>query len=153
MGYFRNTSVVDVNDTYLLKSSRSLSKGWGVCKLTDSQMAKLGYSIRHYLNRYRFSLNLNYNKQSNVLSSRSLLEQNSSLSESVFIKGGDTYGVNFSSNFYFRKLKSNLKVESSYSVSTSFNEINNSGLRKNNYASQRYNFEWRTNFKTAFNFH
>jgi len=153
MVYFRNTSFVDVNDTYLLKSSRSFSKGLGVFKLTDSQMANLGYSIRHYLNRYRFSLNLNYNKQSNVLSSRSLLEQNSSLSESVFIKGGDTYGVNFSSNFYFRKLKSNLKVESSYSVSTSFNEINNSGLRKNNYASQRYNIEWRTNFKTAFNFH
>lgn len=153
MVYFRNTSFVDVNDTYLLKSSRSFSKGLGAFKLTDSQMANLGYSIRHYLNRYRFSLNLNYSKQSNVLSSRSLLEQNSSLSESVFIKGGDTYGVNFSSNFYFRKLKSNLKVESSYSVSTSFNEINNSGLRKNNYANQRYNFEWRTNFKTAFNFH
>lgn len=153
MVYFRNTSFVEVNDTYLLKSSRSFSKGLGAFRLTDSQMANLGYSIRHYLNRYRFSLNLNYSKQSNVLSSRSLLDQNSSLSESVLIKGGDTYGVNFSSNFYFRKLKSNVKVESSYSVSTSFNEINNSGLRKNNYTNQRYNFEWRTNFKTAFNFH
>lgn len=150
---FRNTSFIDVNDTYLLTSSRSFSKGLGAFKLTDSQMANLGYSIRHYLNRYRFSLNINYSKQSNVLSSRSLIEQNSALSESVFIKGGDTYGINLSSNFYFRKLKSNVKIESSYSVSTSFNEINNSGLRKNNYGTQRYNFEWRSNFKTAFNFH
>src|SRR5690606_2390129 len=150
---FRNTSFVDVNDTYLLNSSRSFSKGLGAFKLTDSQMANLGYSIRHYLNRYRFSLNINYSKQSNVISSRSLIEQNSALSENVFIKGGDTYGINFSSNFYFRKLKSNVKVESNYSVSTSFNEINNSGLRKNNYGTQRYNFEWRSNFKTALNFH
>lgn len=150
---FNNTSFIDVNDTYLLTSSRSFSKGLGAFKLTDSQMANLRYSIRHYLNRYRFSLNINYSKQSNVLSSRSLIEQSSALSESIFIKGGDTYGINFSSNFYFRKLKSNVKVESSYSVSTSFNEINNSGLRKNNYGTQRYNFEWRSNFKTAFNFH
>jgi len=150
---FRNTSFIDVNDTYLLNSSRSFSKGLGAFKLTDSQMANLGYSIRHYLNRYRFSLNLNYSKQSNVLSSKSLIEQNSALSESVFIKGGETYGIRFTSNFYFRNLKSNLKLESDYSVSTSFNEINNSGLRKNNYGTQRYNFEWRSNFKTAFNFH
>src|SRR5690606_25385989 len=33
MVYFRNTSFVDVNDTYLLKSSRSFSKGLGVFKL------------------------------------------------------------------------------------------------------------------------
>lgn len=150
---FHNTSFLDVNDTYLLNSSRSFSRGLGEFKLTDYQMANLGYSIRHYLNRYRFSLNLNYSKQSNVLSNRSLLEQNSSLSESIFIKGGDTYGVNFSSNFFLRKLKSNLKIEGNYSFSTSFNEINQSGLRKNNYANQRYNFEWRSNFKSAFNFH
>lgn len=150
---FNNTSFIDVNDTYLLNSSRSFSKGLGAFKLTDSQMANLGYSIRHYLNRYRFSLNLNYSKQSNVLSSKSLIEQNSALSESVFIKGGETYGIRFASNFYFRNLKSNLKLEGNYSTSTSFNEVNNSGLRKNNYASQQYNFEWRSNFKTAFNFH
>ncbi|MBA5791576.1 carboxypeptidase regulatory-like domain-containing protein [Flavobacterium sp. xlx-214] len=150
---FNNTSFVDVNDTYLLTSSRSFSKGLGAFKLTDYQMANLGYSIRHYLNRYRFSFNLNYSKQSNVLSSRSLIEQNSSLSEKVFIKGGDTFGASFSSNFYFRKLKSNVKLEGSYSMSISFNEVNNSGLRKNNFNNQRYNFEWRTNFKIPFNFH
>src|SRR5690606_17034374 len=92
---FNNTSFVDVNDTYLLNSSRSFSKGLGAFKLTDSQMANLGYSIRHYLNRYRFSLNINYSKQSNVLSSKSLIEQNSALSESVYIKGGETYGIRF----------------------------------------------------------
>jgi len=150
---YRNTSFVDVNDTYLLTSSRSFSRGLGSFKLTDYQNASLGYSIRHYLNRYGFSANLNYSKQSNVLSSRSTIEQNSSLSESIFIKGGDTYGARLNSNFYLRTLKSNIKLEGNYSISTSFNEINNSGLRKNTYHSQRYNFEWRTSFKTAFNFH
>ena len=150
---YRNTSFIDVNDTYLLTSSRSFSRGLGSFKLTDYQIANMGYSIRHYLNRYRFSLNINYSKQSNMLASRSLIEQNSSLSESVFIKGGERYGARFASNFYLRKLKSNLKIESNYSIATSFNEINNSGLRKNQYQTQQYNVEWRTNFKSAFNFH
>ena len=150
---FNNTSFVNVNDTYLLTSSRSFSRGLGSFKLTDYQNANLGYSIRHYLNRYRFSFNLNYRKQSNVLTNRSFIEQSSSLSESILIKGGGTYGASFASNFYFRKLKSNLKLEGSYSMSTFFNEINNSGLRKNNSNNQRFNFEWRTNFKAAFNFH
>src|SRR5690606_22481427 len=121
---YRNTSFTDVNDTYLLTSSRSFLRGLGSFKLTDYQNANLGYSIRHYLNRYRFSFNLNYRKQSNVLTNRSFIEQSSSLSESVLIKGGDTYGASFASNFYFRKLKSNLKLEGSYSMSTFFNEIN-----------------------------
>lgn len=150
---FRSTSFIDVNDTYLLTSSRSFSRGLGSFKLTDYQNANLGYNIRHYLNRYRFSVHLNYSKQSNVLSNRSTIEQNSSLSERVFIKGGDTFGASVHSNFYLRNLKSNIKLEGNYAVSTSFNEINNSGLRKNTYHSQRYNFEWRTSFKTAFNFH
>ena len=150
---YRNTSFIDVNDTYLLTSSRSFSRGLGSFKLTDYQIANMGYSIRHYLNRYRFSLNINYSKQSNMLASRSLIEQNSSLSESVFIKGGERYGARLASNFYLRKLKSNLKIESNYSIATSFNEINNSGLRKNQYQTQQYNVEWRTNFKSAFNFH
>lgn len=150
---FRNTSFVEVNDTYLLKSSRSFSKGLGEFRLTDNQMANVGYNIRHYLNRYRFSLNLNYSTQSRVLSSRSSIEQNSSLSEAIFIQGGENYGVNFSSNFYLRKIKSNIKFDTRYNQNISYNEVNNSGLRKNIFHSNIYNLEWRTSFRTPFNFH
>lgn len=150
---FQNTDFTQVNDSYLLSSSRSFRKGLGEFKLTDNQMATLSYSIKHYLNRYRFSLGINYSTQSNVLSSRSTIEQNSSLSENIFIKGGETYGVNFNADFYWREIKSNFKFNSRYSISTSFNEINESGLRKNQYASQFYNFEWRTSFKFPINFH
>lgn len=150
---FQNTDFTQVNDSYLLSSSRSFHRGLGEFKLTDSQMANLNYSIRHYLNRYSFSLGLDYSTQSNVLSSRSTIEQNSSLSESIFIKGGQTYGINFRGNYYWRAIKSNFKLESRYSMSTSYNEINNSGLRKNQYATQFYSFDWRTRFMFPLNFH
>ncbi|MGV0856967.1 carboxypeptidase-like regulatory domain-containing protein [Empedobacter brevis] len=150
---YRNTSFLEVNDTYLLSSSRGFSRGFGEFKLTDMQMANIGYNIRHYLNRFRFSLNLNYSTQGNVISSRSILEQNSSLSEAVFIQGGETYAGLFASSFYFRKIKSTVKFDADYTISTSFNEVNNSGLRKNTYTNQRYNLEWRTSFRSPFNFH
>src|SRR5690606_1579221 len=70
-----------------------------------------------------------------------------------FIKGGDSYGMYLLSNFYFPKWKSNVKLDFSYSQSTSFNEINGSGLRKNIYNSNDYRFEWRSNFNAAINFH
>lgn len=150
---YRNTSFLEVNDTYLLTSSRGFNKGVGAFKLTDMQMVNVGYHIRHYLNRFRFSLNLNYSTQGNIISSRSSIEQNNSLSEAVFIQGGETYAGLFASSFYFRKMKSTVKFDAGYTVATSFNEVNNSGLRKNTYTSQRYNLEWKTNFRNPFNFH
>lgn len=150
---FMNVSAVNVNDTYLLQSSRSFSKGLGDFTLTDSQMANLMYSYRHYLARYGFSFAINYSKQNNVLSSRTALEQNSSLSESILIKGGETYSFTANSNYYLRRfMRSSFKISGMYSASTYFNEINDLGLRKNNIHNQSYKFEWATAMKNSINF-
>lgn len=149
---FRNTSLTEVNDSYLLTSSRSFHKGLGEFKLTDDQMAYIGYGIRHYINRYNFSLSLQYSTQSNLITYRSLVEQNSSLTQNILIKGGESYGGNFSSSFYWRDIKSQFNFQFNYSQSTFFNEVNNSGLRKNKGIFQRYKFDWASKFKIPFNF-
>ena len=148
-----NTDVLEVNDSFLLQSSRGFAKGLGSFNLLESQSAAVNYSIRHYLNRFRFSVGLHYNKANNIISSRSLVAQNSTLSESILLKGGDNYRVNFTSNFYLKKLKSNIRFEINASQNISFNEINNSGTRKNTYQSTAFNFEWKTSFKSPFNFY
>lgn len=150
---FSTTDITEVNDTYLLSSSRSFRKGLGTFALTNYQNSGIRYHIRHYLNRYSFSLGVNYSQQNKALSSRSSLEQYSSLSESIFIKGGDRISVNYNSSFYIRKWKSNTILNANYSYSTYFNEINDSDLRKNHSINKNITWEWRTNFKTAFNFH
>ena len=150
---FSTTGITEVNDTYLLSSSRSFRKGLGTFALTNYQNSGIRYHIRHYLNRYSFSLGVNYSQQNKALSSRSSLEQYSSLSESIFIKGGDRISVNYNSSFYIRKWKSNTKLNANYSYSTYFNEINDSDLRKNHSINKNITWEWRTNFKTALNFH
>jgi len=150
---FMNVSAVNVNDTYLLQSSRSFSKGLEDFALTNFQTANLAYSYRHYLARYGFGFSVNYSKQNNVLSSRRALEQNSSLSESILIKGGDTYSFRAHSNFFLREfMRSTFKISGIYSASTYFNEINDLGLRKNNNYSQSYKFEWATAMRNSINF-
>ena len=149
---FQSTSMEDVNDTYLLTSSRSFQKGLGEFHLTDFQMGTLRYSIRHYLNRYNFSINLNYRTQNKVLSSQRLIEQNSSLSQTIFIKGGETYSVNLSSTYSLKPLLSTIKVDVGYVNSTTFNEVNDSGLRKNDFYDISYKLSWKSNFRSDFNF-
>lgn len=150
---YSNISALNVNDTYLLTSSRSFSKGMGDFDLTDFQSANLRYSINHYLSRYNISFNLNYSRQSNVLSTRSLLQQNNTLSESILTKGGDSYSLTAKGQLYLSNfMKSTISFTGNYRISTSFNEINDSGLRKYNYYSHNYNFQWRTNYVSGFNF-
>lgn len=150
---YSNISALNVNDTYLLTSSRSFSKGIGDFDLTEFQSANLRYSINHYLSRYNINFNLNYSRENNILSTRSLLQQNNTVSESILIKGGDSYSLTAKGQLYLSNfMKSTISFTGNYRISTSFNEINDSGLRKYNYYSHNYNFQWRTNYVSGFNF-
>jgi len=149
---FQNSSVTQTNDTYILSSSRSFNRGLGEFKITDFQMGNVTYSIRHYLNRYRFALSAIYRKQNRTIANSSEIEQYSSLSQAFFTKGGQTYGVNLSSSFNWKQLKSAFSFDAGYSHMTSYNEVNNSGIRKNDLFRQFCKFSWRSLFRSFFNF-
>jgi hypothetical protein len=147
-----NADLIQVNDAYLLTSSRSFSKGLGYFNQLESSSANVGFSTKHYLNRYGFSVGLNYSKQNDVISYRSQLEQNSSLSEAFVMRGGDNIGITLNSHVVVKKLKGTLGVEARVLKSIYYNEVNGSGLRKNILYSQVYNVNWRSSFKGDFNF-
>lgn len=147
-----NSGLLQVNDAYLLTSSRSFSKGLGYFNQMESSSASLGYSTKHYLNRYSFSWSLDYSKQNDAIRSRSRLEQNSSLSEAFVMKGGDRFGGGFNSYFVVRKLKGSVKLDVRAGKSVYYNIINDSGLRKNTSYNQNYTLGWNSDFKKAFDF-
>nr|WP_317632250.1 outer membrane beta-barrel protein [uncultured Flavobacterium sp.] len=149
---FNNTKYLQVNDTYLLTNSRSFTKGLGEFKLTDSQNINLSYLYDHYLRRYSINLSTFYSTQSNTISTQSNLEQNSSLNQSIFIKGGQSYGVFGNLQYRIKPLQSNIKASIGANQSTYYNVINDSDLRKNTSSSLQTTFNWRTNFNGNFNF-
>jgi hypothetical protein len=148
-----NNNILQVNDAYLLTSSRSFVKGLGDFNQLENTSAGIDYTTKHYLNRYSFSWALDYSKQNEAIRYRSTLEQNSALSEAFVMKGGDRFNGNFRSHFVVKKLKGSIMFEARAGRSLYYNIINNSGLRKNISYSQNYNLSWRSDFKGAFDFH
>jgi len=147
-----NSNLLQVNDAYVLISSRSFSKGLGYFNQLESSSANIGYSTKHYLNRYSFTWGLDYSKQNDAIRSRSRLDQNSSLSEAFVMKSGDRYGASFTSHFVVKKLKGSVQAGVNASKSVYYNIVNESGLRKINSYMQNYTFGWRSDFKAAFDF-
>ncbi|KAF2520194.1 outer membrane beta-barrel protein [Flavobacterium salilacus subsp. salilacus] len=147
-----NSDLLQVNDSYLLTSSRSFSRGLGYFNQWESSNASLDFTTKHYLNRYQFSAGLSYSRQNDVVTYRSQLDQNTSLSDAFIIRGGDRIGVRFSSHYVIRKLKGTVKLEGDAGRAIYYNQYNNSGLRKNTSYHQSFTLGWGSNFKSAFNF-
>lgn len=147
-----NTNLIQVNDAYLLFSSRSFAKGLGYFEQLESSFAGLNYSTKHYLNRYSFSWGVDYSKQNDAVRYRNELDQNSSLSEAFIMKGGDNLSAKFNSHFVVKKLKGSVQFNVNARKSVYYNVINDSGLRKNTSYTQNYTFGWRSDFKADFDF-
>ena len=148
----RNSNLLEVNDAFLLISSRSFAKGLGYFNQMENSLASIGYSTKHYLNRYSFSWNIDYSKQNDAIRNRTQLNQNSSLSESFVMKGGDRFNASFSSYFVIKKLKGSVKANVRANKSVYYNMVNDLGLRKISYYNQTYTLGWYSDFKKAFDF-
>ena len=147
-----NNSFLQVNDTYLLTTSRNFSKGLGYFNQLDNYKTGFDYTIKHYLNRYLFSFGLDYSKQNDVLAYKSELDKNTMLSSAFIMKGGDRVTLHSTSHFIVKKLKGVLELGIRFNKSVYYNQINNSGLRKNIRYGQVYELGWASNFKSPFNF-
>lgn len=147
-----NSRLLQVNDAFLLTSSRSFAKGLGYFNQMESSSAHAAYTTKHYLNRYSFNWSIDYSKQNDAIRSRTQLDQNSSLSESFVMKGGDRFGANFSTYFVIKKLKGSVKTGIRGNKSVYYNIVNDLGLRKINYYNQTYTLGWYSDFKKAFDF-
>lgn len=147
-----NTDLLQVNDAYMLTSSRGFSRGLGYFSQLQSSSTSLYFTTKHYLNRYQFSFGLDYSKQNDVIAYRSLLDQNTSLSEAFIMEGGNRLGARISGHYIVRPLKGTIKFAADAGRVVYFNRINNSGLRQNTIYNQEFVFGWTSNFKGPFNF-
>lgn len=147
-----NSSLQQVNNNYLLISSRSFMKGLGYFNQWESSSANLRFMRKHYLNRYQFSVNLDYSTQNDVIGYSSQLSQNASLSTAFVIKGGKRLGARFNSHYVIKKLGGIIKLDGAVGNFVYYNQVNNSGLRKNTLHHQSFTLGWASNLKLAFNF-
>ncbi|MGV3461464.1 MAG: carboxypeptidase regulatory-like domain-containing protein [Flavobacterium sp.] len=147
-----NSDLLEVNDAYLLITSRSFSKGLGYFNQLENSSAALNFTTKHYLNRYSFSVGAEYSKQNDVVSYRSAIDSNSSLSEAFIMRGGDRLGARIAAHYVVRPLNGSVKLNARAERLVYYNQINDSGLRKNIYYGQTYELGWKSSFNWFFNF-
>ncbi len=147
-----NSGLLQVNDSYLLKNSRSFSKGLGNFNQLESYVAGISFGTKHYLNRHGVTVGFDYSKQNDVISYRSQLDQNSSLSEAFVMQGGDRIGGRISAYKIVKPLEGTISLNAGVNRLVYYNVVNNSGLRKNILYSQNYKLNWKSNLDSYFNF-
>ncbi len=94
-----------------------------------------------------------YGKNHDFFSTNTLIEQNYTQSEKILIHDREFISINSKFDYYFKFIKSNLKLDLGYTKSEFKNSVNNTNLRQvitNNY---NYGLELRSGFKGIFNYH
>lgn len=146
------STMLQLADAYILSSSRNFSRGLGDFNQFERSNVGTNFTTNHYLNRYLFSVAVNYSDEFKALAYNSSLNQNTTISNAILVNGGKRLEFRFSSHYVFKKLNGTMRFDIKSNRVTYFNKINNSDLRKNISYNQLYKLSWNSSFKSAFNF-
>ena len=150
---YKNASILDVYDNFVLTGFRSFNKGIGNFSQLNSTNFLFNYQLGNWSERFFANTFFIYNRNYDFYSTNSIIEQNYSISEKILIKNSDFFSLNTNLDYYFNLISSNLKINLGYSQNNYKNIINNSNLRKITSNNYNYGFEIRSSFSGLFNYH
>ena len=150
---YKNASILDVYDNFVLTGFRSFNKGTGNFNQLNSSNFVFNYQLGNWSERFFANTFFMYNKNHDFFSSNSIITQNYTQSEKILIKDSEFFSVNTSIDYYFNFISSNLKLDLGYSKNNFKNIINNSNLREIKSNTYKYGFEMRSGFSGIFNYH
>ena len=148
-----NAGILDVYSNFVLTGFRSFNKGTGNFNQLQSSGLNFNYQLGNWSDRFFANIFALYSKNHDFFSTNSIINQNFIQTEKILIKDRDFVSINSKVDYYFKFIKSNLKLNLGYSKSEFKNIVNNSNLRtviSNNYS---YGFELRSGFNGVFNYH
>ncbi len=148
-----NASVLDVYDQFVLTGYRSFNRGTGSFNQLDASGATFNYQLGNWSDKFFATVNANYTKNHDFFSSNQLIQPNAFVSERIVINDRELLNINTTTDYYFSKLSSNLKLKVGYTASNFKNIINNSQLREVENRNLNLDIELRSAFSGWFNYH
>ena len=148
-----NAGVLDVFNNFILRGFRSFSKGIYEFNQLNESSFTLNFQLGNWDDRFFADTYVYFNKNHDLFSSNTSLNQNYTQPEKILIKNREFISINSKLGYYFKSISSNLKLDLGYTKSEFKNSINNAPLRKvisNNY---NYGLELRSGFGGFFNYH
>ena len=121
-----NAKVLDVFSDFVLTGFRSFSKGTGDFNQLDASNIVFNYQLGNWSDRFFANTFIIYSKNHDFFSTNTSIQQNFTQAEKILIKGREFLSVNSKSDYYFKFISSNLKVDLGYTKSEFKNIVNNS---------------------------
>lgn len=148
-----NAGILDVYDKRVLTGFRSFNRGTGTFNQLDSSGLTFNYQLGNWTDRFFATATANYTQNHDFFSSNQLIQPNVSISERIVIEDRELLNLNATTDYYFSKISSNLKLRGGYSASNFKNIINNSDLREVENRNINLDVELRSAFSGWFNYH
>jgi hypothetical protein len=150
---FRNASILDVYDNFVLTGFRSFNKGTGDFNQLNSSNFVFNYQLGNWSERFFANTFIIYTKNHDFFSTNSIITQNYAQSQKIVIKDREFFNISTNLDYYFNFISSNLKLNLGYSSNNFKNIINNSNLREIKSKNYNYGVEMRSGFSGFFNYH
>lgn len=148
-----NAGILDVYSGFVQTGFRSFSKGLEEFSQLNSSTAILNYTHGSWGDKFFANTFIQYSKNNNFYSSNSIVAQNYSQSEKIIIKDRELLIISSNIDYYFKPIKSNLKISLGATKTNFKNIVNSSNLREVKNLGAEYAFELRSSFRDIFNYH
>ncbi|MCW1147026.1 carboxypeptidase-like regulatory domain-containing protein [Flavobacterium lacisediminis] len=148
-----NSNVLDVYSGYVQTSYRSFSRGLEEFNQLNSSSAVINYTYGSWGEKFFANSFIMYSKNNDFYSTNSIIAQNYSQSDKIIIKDRGFLSISSSFDYYFKPIKSNLKINLGVTKTNFKNIVNNSNLREVKNINTNYGFELRSGFRGFFNYH
>lgn len=148
-----NANVVNVFNNFVLTGFRNFTRGTGEFNQLNASKLFFNYQLGNWSDKFFVNTSFLYTKNHDFFSTNSRVSQNFTQSKTNIIKDRELFTAHTSLDYFFKKLKSNVKLKLGFNQSEFKNIVNDSDLREVNSTNYNYGFEYRTAFNGIFNFH
>jgi len=150
---WQTNDFMNMNPNYIHTGFRSFSLGYADFTKFANHNANIGYAYGNWSDRFIASAFIGYSYADKYFSSKSTLAQNYSLSEPIVLNDRDIQFYNITIDYYFKFIRTNLKLNFGGNASKFQNYVNDSDIRNITSNGIDYGFELRSGFNGIFNYH
>lgn len=148
-----NATILDVYGDFVLTGFRSFRKGTGSFNQLDASNFRFNYQLGNWSDRFFANIYATYVKNHDFFSTNSLLRQNFVQNEKIIIEDREFVFLSSKFDYYFKSIRSNLKLNLGFTRSEFKNIVNDLDLRTVLSRQYDYGLEIRSGFSGIFNYH
>lgn len=149
----RNAKIFDVNNGFIANNFRLFSRGTGNFNQINGSTLLFNYQLGNWVNRFFGYSSFIYIKENDFFSTNTTINQDFILTETAVLDDREFLSATSDLNYFFKKLRNNLKGEFSFSQTSFKNIVNESELREITNSNFTFGVELRSAFKGTLNYH